>query len=137
MNVGQVLETHLGWAAKGLGQKLSKMLDAKASVKEIKDFLDHIYNLQFHMKTLPTRKINFDHITEAEVMELANNLRKGIPTASPVFDGVQEIEIKELLKMADLPESGQTTLFDGRTGEAFERKITVGYMYMLKLNHLV
>lgn len=137
MNVGQVLETHLGWAAKGLGQKLSKMLDANASIKEIKAFLDQIYNLQFHMKTVPARKIDFDHMTDAEIMELANNLREGIPTASPVFDGVQEIEIKALLKMADLPESGQTNLFDGRTGEAFERKITVGYMYMLKLNHLV
>lgn len=137
MNVGQVLETHLGWAAKGLGQKLSKMLDANSNIKEIKDFLDQVYNLQFHMKTMSSRKIDFDHMTDVEIMELANNLRKGIPTASPVFDGVQESEIKALLKMADLPESGQTNLFDGRTGEAFERKITVGYMYMLKLNHLV
>lgn len=137
MNVGQVLETHLGWAAKGLGQKLSKMLDAKASIKQIKDYLDGIYNLQYHMKTMATRKIDFDSFTDQETLELANNLRAGIPTASPVFDGVQESEIKELLKMADLPQSGQTTLFDGRTGEAFERKVTVGYMYMLKLNHLV
>lgn len=137
MNVGQVLETHLGWAAKGLGQKLSKMLDANSNIQEIKDFLDQVYNLQFHMKTMSSRKIDFDHMTDVEIMELANNLRKGIPTASPVFDGVQESEIKALLKMADLPESGQTNLFDGRTGEAFERKITVGYMYMLKLNHLV
>lgn len=137
MNVGQVLETHLGWAAKGLGHKISKMLDAQASSKEIKAFLDQIYNLQFHMKTMPVRKIDFENFTDKEVFELANNLRGGIPTASPVFDGVQESEIKQLLKMADLPENGQTTLYDGRTGQAFERKITVGYMYMLKLNHLV
>lgn len=137
MNVGQVLETHLGWAAKGLGQKISKMLDAQASSKELKAFLDQIYNLQFHMKTMPVRKIDFENFTDKEVFELANNLRGGIPTASPVFDGVQESEIKQLLKMADLPENGQTTLYDGRTGQAFERKITVGYMYMLKLNHLV
>lgn len=137
MNVGQVLETHLGWAAKGLGQKLGKMLDAKASVQQITEFLDNVYNLKYHMKTAPARKINFDSFTEKQIMRLANNLRGGIPTASPVFDGVQESEIKALLKMADLPESGQTTLYDGRTGQAFERKITVGYMYMLKLNHLV
>jgi DNA-directed RNA polymerase subunit beta len=137
MNVGQVLETHLGWAAKGLGQKVAKMLDAKVDPKEIKDFLDQVYNLQYHMKTIPERKLNFDNFTNKEVLELANNLREGIPTASPVFDGVQETEIKALLRMADLPENGQTTLIDGRTGQPFERKITVGYMYMLKLNHLV
>ncbi len=137
MNVGQVLETHLGWAAKGLGAKLSKMLDAQASIKQIKEYLDQIYNLQYHMKKTTVRKIDFKDFTDAEMMTLANNLREGIPTASPVFDGVMEDEIKALLKMADLPISGQTTLFDGRTGQAFNRKITVGYMYMLKLNHLV
>jgi len=137
MNIGQVLETHLGWAAKGLGLKITKMIEEKAGVKAIKDYLDEIYNLQFHMKTSTQRKINFDSFTDPQLMELATNLQAGVPTASPVFDGVKETEIKQLLKMADLPESGQTTLFDGRTGEAFERKITVGYMYMLKLNHLV
>jgi len=137
MNVGQVLETHLGWAAKGLGQKVAQMLDAKADTKQIKEFLDQIYNLQYHMKTTTKRKINLDSFTDNEILELANNLRDGIPTASPVFDGVQESEIKQLLKIAGLPEDGQTTLIDGRTGQAFERKITVGYMYMLKLNHLV
>jgi len=137
MNIGQVLETHLGWAAKGLGLKLGKMLEAQAKTNEIRDYLDKIYNLQHHMDKTATKKINFDSFSEPQLMELAKNLKKGIPTASPVFDGAKEIEIKQLLKMADLPESGQTTLYDGRTGEAFERPITVGYMYMLKLNHLV
>jgi DNA-directed RNA polymerase subunit beta len=137
MNIGQVLETHLGWAAKGLGLKLGKMLEAKAKITEVKDYLDQIYNLQHHRDKTASRKIDFDSFSDAQIMELAGNLKKGIPTASPVFDGAKEVEIKQLLKMADLPESGQTTLYDGRTGEAFERPITVGYMYMLKLNHLV
>lgn len=131
MNVGQVLETHLGWAAKGLGLKLGAMLDEHAKVQAIKGFLDKIYNLNGR------ETVDFSKFTDEELMTLAQNLRAGIPIATPVFDGATEDEIKQLLKMADLPESGQTTLFDGRTGVAFERPVTVGYMYMLKLNHLV
>ncbi len=137
MNIGQVLETHLGWAAKGLGLKLGKMLEAKATVNEVRKYLDQIYNLQNFMDKSSAKKIDLGSFSDEQILELASNLRNGVPMASPVFDGVKEVEIKQLLKMADLPESGQTRLFDGRTGEAFERPITVGYMYMLKLNHLV
>jgi DNA-directed RNA polymerase subunit beta len=131
MNVGQVLETHLGWAAKGLGLKLSAMLNEQAKTPAIRGFLDKIYNLNGR------ETVDFSKFSDPELMTLANNLREGIPIATPVFDGATEDEIKQLLKMADLPETGQTTLFDGRTGVAFERPVTVGYMYMLKLNHLV
>ena len=139
MNVGQVLEAHLGWAAKGLGKKIEKMLQAKATCQALRDCLDKIYNLQFNMQdgSCKDRKIDFGSFSDAEIVELANNLRQGVPMASPVFDGVKESEIKALLKMADLPENGQTTLYDGRTGLPFHRQITVGYMYILKLNHLV
>ncbi len=137
MNIGQVLETHLGWAAKGLGNKIKIMLRDKASLEEIRDFLDQIYNLQFHMKTSDRRKLDLTQFSDEELLELAQNLSMGVPTASPVFEGVKEPEIKQLLKIAGLPESGQTNLYDGRTGEKFERPVTVGYMYMLKLNHLV
>jgi len=131
MNVGQVLETHLGWAAKGLGLKIGGMLDSKAGVTEIRSFLDEVYN-QSGGQTEDIKKFNND-----EVMELAGNLRNGVPIATPVFDGAAEEEIKHMLKLADLPESGQAELIDGRTGEEFHRPVTVGYMYMLKLNHLV
>lgn len=131
MNVGQVLETHLGWAAKGLGIKLGDMLQAQAKTGQIRRFLDQIYNLNGR------KVINLDQLNDEEVTVLANNLKKGIPIATPVFDGATEEEIKQLLKLAGLSENGQTTLYDGRTGVAFDRPITVGYMYMLKLNHLV
>jgi DNA-directed RNA polymerase subunit beta len=138
MNVGQVLETHLGWAAKGLGLKLGKLLEAKAHCNNIRDYLDKIYNLQYHASNgKVVRKVDFSTFSDLELLELAGNLQEGIPMASPVFDGVKEEEIKELLKMADLPENGQATLYDGRTGMPFHRPISVGYMYMLKLNHLV
>ncbi len=130
MNVGQVLETHLGWAAKGLGIKIGKMLEAKAQVTKIREFLDQIYNSS-------GKKEELDTFTDEEILELARNLVGGVPMATPVFDGAKEEEIRAMLRLADLPESGQTTLYDGLTGEAFERKVTVGYMYMLKLNHLV
>jgi len=130
MNVGQVLETHLGWAANGIGVKIGKMLEAKAKVAELREFLDKVYNSS-------GKKEDLDSFTDEEIVELAHNLKKGLPTATPVFDGASEEEIKAMLRLADLPESGQTTLYDGRTGEAFDRPITVGYMYMLKLNHLV
>jgi len=132
MNVGQVLEVHLGYAAKGLGYKIAAMLDEKRTemVKEIRDFLDEIYNSYGKQEDLSS-------FTDEEIIELANNLREGVPMATPVFDGIKEEDIKSLLKLADLPESGQEQLYDGRTGEAFDRHVTVGYMHMLKLNHLV
>ncbi|HEX5055179.1 MAG TPA: DNA-directed RNA polymerase subunit beta [Gammaproteobacteria bacterium] len=132
MNVGQVLETHMGWAAKGLGIKIGKMLDAQIKAAEIRKFLDEIYNRDAALKREDMKQLN-----DQEIVDLAGNLRSGVPMATPVFDGSSEDEIKAMLKLADLPESGQTTLFDGRTGNSFERPITVGYMYMLKLNHLV
>ena len=131
MNVGQVLETHLGWAAKGIGKKIEKMLKAQASITKLRQFLDQVYN-----KTGGQTE-DIKSLTDAEVFELAGNLTGGLPTATPVFDGASEAEIKGLLALADLDVSGQSTLFDGRTGEKFDREITVGYMYMLKLNHLV
>ena len=132
MNVGQVLEVHLGWAAKGLGHKIGKLIDEqrKDTVKQIRSMLDSIYNSHGKAEDLKS-------FTDNEIIELANNLRSGVPMATPVFDGIKEDDIKSLLKMADLPESGQVQLFDGRTGDAFDRDVTVGYMHMLKLNHLV
>ena len=130
MNVGQVLETHLGWAAKGLGIKIGKMLEAKAKIQEIRDFLEHLYNAT-------GKREDIDSLTDEEIIELATNLRSGVPMATPVFDGAIEEDIREMLRLAELPETGQTRLFDGRTGDPFEREVTVGYMYMLKLNHLV
>jgi DNA-directed RNA polymerase subunit beta len=130
MNVGQVLETHLGWAAKGLGIKIGKMLDARAKLTELRQFLERIYGHS-------NRKEVIDQLSDVEVVELATNLRSGVPMATPVFDGATEEDIKEMLRLAELPESGQTRLYDGRTGDPFEREVTVGYMYMLKLNHLV
>jgi len=131
MNVGQVLETHLGWAAKGLGKKIDRMLKAQESIVKIRQFLETIYN-----KT-GGRAEDLKEFSDAEILELASNLTNGVPTATPVFDGADEAEIKSLLALADLEETGQSRLSDGRTGEAFDRDVTVGYMYMLKLNHLV
>ena len=133
MNVGQVLETHLGWAAKGLGEKIGRMIDAKAKIDEMRQFISEVYATGGN----PNQDQVVDELSDEEVIDLAKNLRKGVPMATQVFDGAHEHEIKAMLKLADLPESGQTTLFDGRTGDAFERKVTVGYMHMLKLNHLV
>lgn len=130
MNVGQVLETHLGWAAKVLGLKIGRMLDAKQTPVSLRSFLDKIYNTS-------GKQEDINELTDEEILTLCKNLRPGVPMATPVFDGAREEEIKKMLDLAGLPTSGQTTLFDGRTGESFERSITVGYMYMLKLNHLV
>jgi DNA-directed RNA polymerase subunit beta len=135
MNVGQVLETHLGWAAKGLGIKIGKMLEAKyeaekEKVTAIREYLDKIYNNS-------GRKEDLASFSDKEILEMAGNLVAGVPMATPVFDGASEEEIRTMLKLADLPEHGQITLYDGLTGEPFEREVTVGYMYMLKLNHLV
>ena len=131
MNVGQVLETHLGWAAKGLGKRIGNMLEAKAKVAELRKLLNDIYNKD------SARKEELDSFSDEEIVELASNLRAGVPMATPVFDGAAEEEIKAMLRLADMPDSGQITLYDGRTGREFERSVTVGYMYMLKLNHLV
>ncbi|TWG88514.1 DNA-directed RNA polymerase subunit beta [Luteimonas sp. J16] len=134
MNIGQILETHLGWAAKGLGRKIDRMLQAQANVSELRKFLDQIYN---HDQELLAQRVDLSQFSDEELIDLARNLVEGVPMATPVFDGATEAEIKKMLELADLPTSGQTQLFDGRTGEAFERKVTVGYMHMLKLNHLV
>ena len=130
MNVGQVLETHLGWAARGLGIKIGKMLEAKSKVDDVRKFLHEVYNASGRSEDLA-------QLNDAEILELAANLKGGVPMATPVFDGASEKDIKTMLRLAGLPESGQTRLYDGRTGEAFERDVTVGCMYMLKLNHLV
>ena len=132
MNIGQVLEVHLGWAAKGLGKRIGDMLDQQIKLSDLRKYLDKLYNGGDSY-----RKIDFTQFTDDELSTMANNLRRGVPVATPVFDGAHEHEIKGLLKEAGLPESGQITLYDGRTGDAFDRPVTVGYMYMLKLNHLV
>ena len=132
MNVGQVLETHLGWAAKGLGRMVGQMVDDRRQISEVRAFLDRVYN-----QSGGTRHTDLDSLTDDEIVILAQHLRQGIPMATPVFDGASEAEIKDLLELANLPRSGQTRLRDGRTGELFDRPTTVGYMYILKLNHLV
>ena len=131
MNVGQILETHMGSAAKGIGKQIDLMLRDNAKPAELKDYLDKLYNKN------AANKEDLNAFNNREILELANNLRDGLPIATPVFDGAKESEVKDLLKLAKLPESGQFTLYDGRTGTKFERPVTVGYMYMIKLNHLV
>ncbi len=132
MNVGQVLETHLGMAAKSLGAKVDQMLEEQKKVTDLRKFLNKIYSTGTH-----TQKVVLKEFSDDQILELAGNLRTGVPIATPVFDGARETEIKELLELAEMPTSGQVTLYDGRTGEAFDRPVTLGYMYMLKLNHLV
>ncbi|NCN87849.1 MAG: DNA-directed RNA polymerase subunit beta [Gallionella sp.] len=129
MNIGQVLEVHLGWAAKGLGKKIADMLAVEAKVADLRKFLGKIYSGE--------QAEEIAAFSDEEVVEMCGNLRAGVPFATPVFDGATEEEIKELLALADLPVSGQIQLYDGRTGEAFDRKTTVGYMHVLKLHHLV
>ncbi|MDK2702333.1 DNA-directed RNA polymerase subunit beta [Vibrio vulnificus] len=132
MNIGQILEVHLGLAAKGIGDKINQMVKEQQELAKFREFLQKVYDLG------ETRqKVDIASLSDEEVRTLIGNLRGGLPIATPVFDGASEASIKELLKLGDLPESGQLTLFDGRTGDAFERPVTVGYMYMLKLNHLV
>src|SRR5437762_1991806 len=131
MNVGQVLETHLGWAAKGVGLRIGRMLEAQAQAAELRGFLKQVYN-----ETGGQRE-DIESLNDADLTQLAKNLVNGVPMATPVFDGSSEAEIKRMLELAELPLNGQTLLYDGRTGERFERQVTVGYMYMLKLNHLV
>ncbi|MDX5408520.1 MAG: DNA-directed RNA polymerase subunit beta [Chromatiaceae bacterium] len=132
MNIGQILETHLGLAARGIGDKIDAMIKDQKETAEIRDFLKKVYALGESRQN-----VDVESFTDDEVRRLAENLRKGLPVATPVFDGAKESEIKQLLELGDLPSSGQITLYDGRTGNTFERKVTVGYMYMLKLNHLV
>ncbi len=131
MNVGQVLETHLGWAAKGLGRKIAALLDQQRPITELRKYLHEIYN------TTGGRQEDLKSFSDAELIEMAGNLRDGVPMATPVFDGATESEIKNMLELAGLATDGQSILYDGRTGERFDRPVTVGYMYMLKLNHLV
>ncbi|ARW84726.1 MULTISPECIES: DNA-directed RNA polymerase subunit beta [Gammaproteobacteria] len=133
MNIGQILEVHLGLAAKGIGEKIDRMIKEQRALHEMRDFLQQVYDLG----EKDTKQVDIAELSDDDVRTLVGNLRKGLPVATPVFDGAKEHEIKALLKLADLPESGQISLFDGRTGNVFERKVTVGYMYMLKLNHLV
>ena len=131
MNIGQVLETHLGWAAKGLGKQIGDLYKKTQDIAELRKGLNAVYELS------PTQKFDLSILSDKEITTLTKNIRHGVPTASPVFDGASEELIKKMLKQAGLPASGQTTLYDGRTGNRFERDVTVGYMYMLKLNHLV
>ncbi|MDZ7830096.1 MAG: DNA-directed RNA polymerase subunit beta [Halofilum sp. (in: g-proteobacteria)] len=132
MNVGQVLETHLGWAAKELGKKIGRVIDQDGNVKSVRQMLESVYNHEG-----AERKEDIKSLTDDEVFNLGNNLRDGVPMATPVFDGAHESEVRKMLELADLPASGQTTLYDGRTGDPFDRPVTVGYMNMIKLNHLV
>ncbi|MBM7038298.1 DNA-directed RNA polymerase subunit beta [Vibrio ulleungensis] len=132
MNIGQILEVHLGLAAKGIGDKINKMVKEQQELAKFREFLQKVYDLGG-----TRQEVDIASLSDDEVRTLIKNLRGGLPIATPVFDGASEKSIKELLVLADLPASGQLTLFDGRTGDAFERPVTVGYMYMLKLNHLV
>ncbi|ANZ22289.1 DNA-directed RNA polymerase subunit beta [Buchnera aphidicola (Diuraphis noxia)] len=133
MNIGQILETHLGMAAKGIGDKINDMLKKQEKISNLRQFIQKAFDIGDNLR----QKIDLNTFSDQEILCLANNLKNGIPIATPVFDGAQENEIKKFLEFANLPTSGQITLFDGRTGEKFERPVTVGYMYMLKLNHLV
>jgi DNA-directed RNA polymerase subunit beta len=130
MNVGQILETHLGWAAKGLGIRIGELIKAQARIADLRKTVERIYNASGKDEDL-------SKLSDEEVMQLAQNLREGVPFATPVFDGAAESEINAMLELAGLPVSGQVTLIDGRTGEAFDRPVTVGYMHVLKLHHLV
>jgi DNA-directed RNA polymerase subunit beta len=130
MNVGQILETHLGWAAKGLGRKIGELAAANTKMAELRELLDKIYNTS-------GRQEDIARFSDENTLELAAGLKDGVPFATPVFDGASETEIDGMLRLAGLPTTGQVTLHDGRTGEAFDRPVTVGYMHMLKLHHLV
>jgi DNA-directed RNA polymerase subunit beta len=133
MNVGQILETHLGMASRGLGVKINEMLEQQVKVAKLREFLKEIYAHTSDSR----RDADIDSLSDDELLAMAQNLRPGVPMATPVFDGASEDSIKALLRLADLPDSGQLVLHDGRSGDEFDRPVTVGYMYMLKLNHLV
>ena len=132
MNVGQILETHLGWAAYGIGKKISKMLDIynkDGKKSDIKNYLKDVYGSKYDEF--------FKKMNDEDIIQHANNLKRGLPMATPVFDGANEVDVNKMLELAGLDKSGQIELIDGRTGEYFDRKVTVGYIYMLKLHHLV
>ncbi|MCE4225972.1 DNA-directed RNA polymerase subunit beta [Methylobacterium sp. C25] len=129
MNVGQILETHLGWAAAGLGRKVSKAVDAYLKTQDIKP-------LRTEMEAIYSPS-ELEGLSDEDLAEAGNNVRRGVPMATPVFNGAKEADIEQMLEMAGLDRSAQSTLYDGRTGEAFDRKVTMGYIYMLKLHHLV
>ncbi|MCL1144393.1 DNA-directed RNA polymerase subunit beta [Shewanella gaetbuli] len=133
MNIGQVLEVHMGAAAKGIGNKITAMLEEQRELAELREYIKQVYELGDEV----IQKVDINSFSDDEVLRLAKNLKGGLPIATPAFDGAKEKEIKQMLELADLPASGQLSLYDGRTGNEFERKVTVGYMYMLKLNHLV
>ncbi|WWO98893.1 MAG: DNA-directed RNA polymerase subunit beta [Candidatus Dasytiphilus stammeri] len=133
MNIGQILETHLGMAAKGIGEQINRLLKQYKCAAILRNFIQKVYNIGTNLRN----PVDLNTFSDSEIIQLAENFCKGIPVATPVFDGATESEIKQMLQLADLPTSGQITLFDGRTGDKFERPVTVGYMYMLKLNHLV
>ncbi|MCT7943654.1 MULTISPECIES: DNA-directed RNA polymerase subunit beta [Shewanella] len=133
MNIGQVLEVHMGAAAKGIGNRITAMLEEQRELAELRDYIKQVYELGDDV----LQRVDIDSFSDDEIMRLAKNLKGGIPIATPAFDGAKEKEIKQMLELAGLPTSGQLSLYDGRTGNEFERKVTVGYMYMLKLNHLV
>ena len=133
MNVGQILETHLGWASAGLGEQIGNMVDEVrrgSKIDDLKKRLKIVYGDDQYKATVA-------ELNDSQVLELSQNLRKGVPMATPVFDGAHEADINNMLAMAGLSDTGQSTLFDGRTGEPFKRQVTVGYIYMLKLHHLV
>jgi DNA-directed RNA polymerase subunit beta len=130
MNVGQILETHLGWACAGLGKQIGELIDAYKETQKVKPLRDALYKIYGKNEEL-------DALDDSQLVESAANLRRGVPIATPVFDGAREEDIAEMLKQAGLATSGQVTLYDGRTGEQFDRQVTVGYIYMLKLHHLV
>ena len=131
MNVGQVLEMHLGLAAKGLGNKINGMVREQKAVSEIRMLLEEIYNEIGDARI----KEDLPSFSDVEILELAKNLAGGVPMATRAFDGAKEVEIKKMIKLAGMPESGQMTVLDGRSGDAFSRAVAVGCMYMLKLNH--
>jgi len=132
MNIGQLLEVHLGWACKGIGRRIDEMLQQQKAVADVRKFIEKAYATGKNAV-----EEDIDSLSDAEVLALAKNLTGGLPVSTPVFDGAAEEEIKALLKLAGLPETGQAELTDGRTGDHFARPVTVGYLYMLKLNHLV
>ena len=131
MNVGQVLETHLGWAAHGIGRKINTMLEEQVGISKVRSFLEEVYN------QVGESKSDLKSLSDKELLELASNLTGGVPVSTPAFNGAEEEEIRKMLSLADMPTTGQVVLYDGRTGDQFDRSVTVGYMYMLKLNHLV
>jgi len=131
MNVGQVLETHLGWAAHGIGRKINTMLEEQVGISKVRSFLEEVYN------QVGEPKSDLKSLNDKELLELASNLTGGVPVSTPAFNGAEEEEIRKMLSLADMPTTGQVVLYDGRTGDQFDRSVTVGYMYMLKLNHLV